>query len=221
MNQGNKQVQELTKEELQKTQVLNLKEFVETVHFEKITSKKPAIAMAFVGILLILFGTSFQIAKSLNAAKKPAVEPRSAQVQEPIEEKPVESNLTCQTNIDNQDGTQVTYTVIYNLEDEKLIGYIKTYDVTVPDGSEQGNASLQKYITELQALTYTDEGYRIENSSKNNGVVTTITADYLKMDLSQFPPENQNHFLAKVDFPLDTTYQVLYNTMTSYGYICN
>ena len=43
MNQGDKSVQELTKEELQKTQILNLKELEETIVFEKKTSKKPAI----------------------------------------------------------------------------------------------------------------------------------------------------------------------------------
>ena len=71
----------LTHEELQKTQVLNLKEFSETVRFEKLTSKKPAIILAVIGALLITFGTTFQIAESLSKKAQPVIEPAPAPVQ--------------------------------------------------------------------------------------------------------------------------------------------
>ena len=69
MDQRDKPVQELTKEELQKTQILNLKELEETIVFEKKTSKKPAIFVAILGILSIIAGTSVMTVQHLNAKK--------------------------------------------------------------------------------------------------------------------------------------------------------
>ena len=46
--------QELTKEQLQQTQVLNFQEVQKAIRFEKITSKKPAILVAVLGIISII-----------------------------------------------------------------------------------------------------------------------------------------------------------------------
>ena len=43
-------VHQITPEELQKTLVLNLKDFEETARIEKITSKKPALTVALIGV---------------------------------------------------------------------------------------------------------------------------------------------------------------------------
>ena len=43
----------MTQEELQKTQVLNLKDVEEAARFERITSKKPAIIVATIGLVTV------------------------------------------------------------------------------------------------------------------------------------------------------------------------
>ena len=58
MNNNNNQVkQQLSEEELQRTQVLNFDDFKTTTRIEKAGSKKPAIIVAIIGLLSILIGT--------------------------------------------------------------------------------------------------------------------------------------------------------------------
>ena len=211
----------LTKEELQKTQVLNLKEFSEAVHFEKITSKKPAIIIAVIGALLIVFGTSFQIAKTLKP-KDTTPEPRYVPEQQPQEVVPeVKNNLTC-TSITNgnPDGTDVVYTIVFNLEEEKLIGFAKSYSVSVTEGSETGSATVQSKMQEFLPLATTMDGFQVSVTPTTNGFVATSTADYLMLDLTQLSETHQNHFLSKIDFPLDTEESKIKESMTAYGFQC-
>ena len=68
-NQNQMAKQQMTQEELQRTQVLNLQEVEKVAKFEKRTSKKPALFVAFLGILSITFGTTFGITEMLSANK--------------------------------------------------------------------------------------------------------------------------------------------------------
>lgn len=211
----------LTKEELQKTQVLNLKEFSEAVHFEKITSKKPAIIIAVIGALLIVFGTSFQVAKTFKP-KETTPEPRYVPEQQPQEVvQPKQTSLTC-TSITkgNPDGTDVVYTIVFNLEDEKLIGFRKSYSVSVTEGAENGPASVQSGIQQFLPLATTMDGLQVSVTPTTNGYVATSTADYLMLDLTQLSEAHQNHFISKIDFPLDTEVSKVKESMTAYGFQC-
>ena len=147
MNQGNKDVRQITpeeiaqaeglpmpmtQEELQKTQVLNLTELENTIRIEKITSKKPAIIVAVIGILLLTFGTTFQIIANLNTDKEKKVENRQ------IEPK-IETNLKCvKTTLNNPNGTDVIYNISYDFEDDKLIEMLKNYKLTAVSGNKTG-----------------------------------------------------------------------------------
>ena len=104
---------ELTPEELQKTQILNLNELQKTIRFEKITSKKPALIVAVLGIFLLIFGATFQIATSLNSNRK--VEKRKVEPNPTI----VETSLSCvKTTLNNPDGTDTTYSIDYYFEND-------------------------------------------------------------------------------------------------------
>jgi len=212
----------LTKEELQKTQVLNLKEFSEAVRWEKLTSKKPAMIIAIIGAVFILFGTSFQITKSIRASRKSDVEPRYVPEQKPQEE-PVQEkeSLTCtSTTLNNADGTDVIYTIVYDFEKDKLVGFTKSYSVSVTPGSAEGEATVQKGIAEIQPLVAKIDGYQLTLTPTTNGYVATTTANYLTLDLRRVSEAHQNHFLSKIDYPLDTNRDKINESMTSFGYKC-
>jgi len=213
----------LTKEELQKTQVLNLKEFSEAVHFEKITSKKPAIIVAIIGALFILFGTSFQITKTLQANKKSDVEPRYVPEQKPQEETVPEEkeSLTCSsTTLNNADGTDVIYTIVFDFEKENLVGFTKSYSVSVTPGAANGEATVQNGIAQIQPLVTKIDGYQVTLTPTTNGYVATSTANYLSLDLTQLSEAHLNHFLSKIDFPLDSKRTLINNSMTKFGFLC-
>ena len=212
----------LTQEEKEKTQVLNLKEFVETVRFEKLTSKKPAIVLAIIGALFITFGTTFQITKSLNHKKDAVVETRNVPVQEPIEEEETTGSiLSCNKTIQNNpDGTDTNFNILYKFEEGKLVGFLKTFQATATPGNETGVATIQKYLTNYQAFLNPIEGYKIHLSTVTNGVSMTVEVDYLTLDLTQLNPQQQLHFSTKVDYPLDTAYETIETDMLNDSFIC-
>lgn len=214
----------LTKEELQKTQVLNLKEFAEAVRFEKITSKKPAIIIAIIGALFIVLGSGFQVAKSLNAAKEPTIEPRNAPVQEPVEEEVVEptnKSLTCTMATPNKpDGTDVYYTILYDFDNEKLIGFTKSYSVTATPGVEGGIEVIKTQIESFQPVITKMEGFESSVTPTETGYVANATADYLKMDLANIQDVYQSNFLTRIDFALDTPYSEVLEGMISRKFEC-
>ena len=59
--QGQQQLQsqQMTREELTKTQVLNLQELERVAKFERKTSKRPAVLFAIAGILSLTLGLSY------------------------------------------------------------------------------------------------------------------------------------------------------------------
>ena len=56
-------------EELQRTQVLNLKDVEETVKYEKSISKKPAMIIAIIGAIFLTLGSTLQIAKTMKKSE--------------------------------------------------------------------------------------------------------------------------------------------------------
>ena len=137
---------ELTKEQLQQTQVLNFQEVQKTIHFEKVTSKKPAILIAVIGLISILFGGSLQIATSLNA------KPQNVQKRE-VKQNVIEKNLSCiKTTLDNPDGTNTIYSITYKFEDDRWVGFTKLYNISATAGKEVGKKSIEKYIDEYKVL---------------------------------------------------------------------
>ena len=63
------QTQQMTEEELQRTQVLNFDDFKQVARYEKISSKKPAIIVALIGVLALIFGGSYSVVQSQMAKK--------------------------------------------------------------------------------------------------------------------------------------------------------
>ena len=60
----NVQKQKMTEEELQRTQVLNFDTFKQVARYEKLSSKKPAMIFALLGVLAILIGGGYPIVQS-------------------------------------------------------------------------------------------------------------------------------------------------------------
>ena len=90
--------QQLSDDELQRTQVLNLQAFKETARIEKLSSKKPAIILAVIGVLSISLGLSFPAIQSLstrqNAEKNQQKTLERRQSEEKIK-KVVEEEMIC------------------------------------------------------------------------------------------------------------------------------
>ena len=202
----------LTKEELQQTQVLNFQEVQKTIRFEKITSKKPAILIAILGVISLLVGGSFQIATSLKT--KPDIQKR--EVKKVIEVK----NLNCvKTTLNNPDNTDTVYNITYKFENDKLVGYTKEYSVNAVTGKEDGKKSIEKYINEYKSLLNDSEGYTIDITSTENTTVTvTVVVDLKRLDLTKLNAIQNTKEFTKVEYNRNTTYKDIRSNALEKGF---
>ncbi len=197
---------ELTKEQLQQTQVLNFQEVQNTIHFEKATSKKPAILIGLVGVICLLFGGSLQIATSLKTNSE-NIQKRDIKENIVIEKK----ELNCvKTTLNNPDGTNVIYSIEYKFENDKLVGFTKEYNVSAIPGKEEGKKSIEQYINEYNNLLNDTTGYSVDISSNSNtSIIVKVIADYKKLDLTKLNELQQTKPFTKVDYNKNTEYTTI------------
>ena len=207
----------MTPEELQKTQILNLNELENTIRFEKITSKKPAIIVAAVGILFLVFGTTFQIASSLSANNR-KVEKRKVDPTPQI----VETSLSCvKTTLNNPDGTDTTYNVDYYFENDKLSSQIREYKYTAIANNPNGEPTIKTKLDTYQKLLSSTSGYQVNTSaSDSKEMKVVVQIDYHSLDLTTIPQANQNDELTKVTYKRGTDSNTIRSDMLSKGYTC-
>lgn len=204
---------ELSKEQLQQTQVLNFQEVQKAIHFEKVTSKKPAILVAIIGVFCMLLGGSLQIASTLNT-KPQNIQKRA--VKETIEEK----KLNCvKTSLNNPDGTNTTYKIVYKFENNKLSELTKEYNISAIADKEEGKKSIEKYINEYSNLLNDTQGYSIETSSTSNIAMNIkIIVDYKELDLTKLNEKQQTNPYTKVDYSKNATYEKIKEEALEQGF---
>lgn len=214
-NQQNQQMQQLSQEELQKTQVLNLQDFEETARYEKMTSKKPAIIVALIGVLSIFFGTTFGVVQTLNRA------PKDTSTIEKRETTPQDDTITCTLNQAGlADGTDQAYSVIYTFSDNKLTKFTRTTTIMPTAGNVNGPVAITNYKQAFVPYLISLNGYQVTLIPSGEGIVATTSVDYSKLDLSTFPEAQQATPYTKVDYAAGTDKTSLQSDMFSQGYTC-
>lgn len=204
---------ELTREELQQTQVLNFQEVQETVKFEKRTSKKPAILVAIVGIIALLFGGSLQVATILSPNK--SIQKRDTKQNVQIEEK----KINCiKTSLNNPDGTNTIYNIVYSFENDKLVEATKEYNISAIPGKEEGKKSIEQYSKEYEALLNNTPGYKITISSKATTLVVKVVIDYKTLDLTKLKEIQKTKQFTKVDYNRNAYYYTIKSEAIAQGF---
>jgi hypothetical protein len=219
-NQG-QQNKKLSMEELQKTQVLNLQDFEEVARFEKMTSKKPAIIVAIIGLLCITFGTTYQIADNLSS-KKPESTVSKRVVDTTYEDKTNETSLVCSL-IDNArtDGTDTSLKITYTFTDDALTSFTKDFVVSPTTGNALGPATVQSYVTGYQPYMVTNvPGYTINVTNDGTSVFAKVTVDYTTIDMTTFPEYQQTHYTTSIDYASGTSLEAIKADMISKNYTC-
>lgn len=207
--------QELTKEELQQTQVLNFQEVQKAIKFEKKTSKRPAILVAIVGILSLLFGGSLQIANILSP------EPQKVQKRDTKQDVIVETQtLNCiKTTLNNIDSTNNIYNIVYKFENKKLVEATKEYNISAIPGKADGKASIEKYTKEYENLLNETPGYKISITPTSNTMLTIkVVIDYKKLDLTKLNEIQQTKPFTKVEYNKNTSYYAIRSEAIAQGF---
>ena len=220
MKKQNKTKEEI--EELQRTQVLNLKDVEETVKYEKSISKKPAMIIAIIGAIFLTLGSTLQIAKTMKKSVEPKVEKREISKEKEIQTvAPV--ILECQNiQLNNPDGTNITFTIDYTFNNYKLTNFTKKYSIAAIEGNQVGLQTIQQYIVGYRDFMNPVNGYTISVTPNETQTILTavVSADLEKIDMTTFPEMQKNHISTSIDYQKDTAFLTIQSDMSSKGFTC-
>lgn len=220
MSKISKKQQRLMKEELTRTQVLNLTDLEKVAKYEKSISKKPAITLAILGLFLLITGISYNgIINTLTTSTK---NPAKIQNKEVKEE---EINTTIKCNymfFGNADGTDAVVDMTLNLVDNKLVSYNKVTTFVPTTGQEiLGTASIQNLLPAYQALeTFVIPGYTIKSVPKGNGFETTVNIDLQNINGDLLTNINIWNAATKVELALGDTPEIITTRAQDSGFTC-
>lgn len=219
MNDNNNQVkQQLSEEELQRTQVLNFDDFKETARIEKIGNKKPAIIIAIIGIVSILLGTNYNGIKSLVSKKNE--EPKQNVQTRKQEKKEEKVKINCTKSNDNSDGTTEKIVVNFELNGDSINTYEKTYTLTIIPGSINGATSLQKFKDSLTQYIIQKDGYDLSSKDIENGIEVTTKVDYDKININDIPQQTQDNYRFNVTYLKNSTKDQILEDMKNQKFSC-
>ena len=214
MNQDN--TRQMTQEELQKTLVLNLKDVEEVVRVEKKHSKKPAILLGVIGLIALLFGSSFQIITIMKEKKE--AERMILQRKEP---KTVRTHIDCnKTTLNNPTNTDDVYSFSYYFEDGELTSATKVLSVIPTPGNTKGKEDVKKYLDTFKPLMNSIPGYEVSLIESETGFIITVEIDYKELDVTKLNPNQKKHILTNVDYELNDSDKVVLNDMESKKFNC-
>ena len=217
--------QNVSDEELQKTQVLNLADFKETARIERVCSKKPALVVAIIGVVAISIGTLFPAVQSLNARRNAqrelnSIQPRKAS-RESLGEQPVIEDLKCTfKDLNKANGTDEVIDVTYTFEGGKIVSLQKVYTLTQSASVKDHPAELDIYMNALQSYLIETDGYSVSVQTIPRGSITTTTAYYDHLEVDKIPEKYQENYRFDVIYQENTSKEQVKRDMATRKYSC-
>jgi len=216
--------QEMTREELTRTQVLNLSDFEEVTKYEKSTSKRPAIFLAILGVICIISGFSYNPIMNIVIDKiTPPAPVISRRVTDANLTKTLTDTMLCHfTDVGNAYGVDLTMDMTLSFYDGKLNSYNKTTEYVVALGKEKlGQPNVNTYypiFKTLESINIT--GYKTSTKLLDNGFETKVNIDLKTLNQQQLTTEHNNNPITRVEFAYGDTKDLAYQKASVYGYIC-
>ncbi len=213
--------EQLSDEELQRTQVLNLKDFKETARIERIGSKKPSAVLATLGVLLIAVGLTFPAMQSINTRHEVQARKELRDEQKVETTKVVEEDMKCNwSRLNNANGTDENITVTFHFKDDKLTSSIKEYKLTKSAAVQTEPAELASYLAALQSFLMQTSGYSVSVEKTTDGSITTTAVDFTQLDPATIPAMHQSNYRFDVKQQANDSKDTVKTTMVTLGYTC-
>lgn len=228
---GKKQQQsssEISREELTRTQVLNLQELERVAKFERQTSKRPAFLFAFAGALAITMGLLYpnimMAVDNIDFNEEPKTSYRvDLDNNYDTEALPVPTDkVVCSIYQPYQvDGTDKTTTYELYFNDQKLKTYVKT-SLTVPTAGNPAGITVAQnvYNTYIAYNEIGIKGYKIESFAENAAARVAVSIDLKQIDRTQLTYALVANPFTNVEYSLDDDQTAVQTALTAAGYIC-
>lgn len=222
MNQENKnniEKQQLSEEELQRTQVLNLEDFRNVARIEKIGSKKPAIIVALVGVFSILLGTAFPAYQSYSARKEAEKNGYSVEARKDEDAKEEKQLICTAESINEQFKIKEEIETIYTFEDDKLQSLRKVYRLSKANNEEEV-PFIETYKTAVPQYLIQVSGYSLTIKESDDAIINTTKVDFDSVDFSKIPQANLENFRFNPEFTEKVSEETVRTARESTGYKC-
>ncbi len=219
----------MSAEELAKTQVLNLSDVEKLASYEKATSKKPAVVLGIIGLIVLSIGIFYPKITSFFGNKKDenVVYNRVSDKDKNIDDslnKEINNNtqLTCtKTTLANSDGTDSSLTYNFTFVNNALQNYTKLAIINVSSNSQDGLVTVDNLYAGYTSLSGVPiNGYYLQTSKTSNGITVNVNIDLTKLDILSFPDTHKGNYVSNVEFNLNTTMDAVNETVSSNGFNC-
>ncbi len=245
MSKRNNSNKKLSPEELAKTQVLNLSDVEKIAKYEKSTSKKPAIILAFIGLLSITMGLMYPSITSFIDKKNNPKEEVTLNREDKTEDTSLKNNvtptpsasatstapaantspnqLTCTLSTPSTaDGTDKTLTYNFTFANNLLQTYTKLIVVNPTKDSPIGATTITNALTNYQKLSETKlTGYLLQISKTTVGFTLTVNIDLTKINQQTLPAELKQDANTNIEFALNNEMTAVKTAMLNAKYVCN
>lgn len=213
---------QLTGEDLTKTQVLNLTDLEEVAKYEKKTSKRPAIMLACTGLFAIIMGITYPFLMSAIDGGE------SQQLSSKVEKRKVDDTSNIKEEVvchiaqpNNPDGTDTITTLTLIFNQDKLESYIKILNVNATVGNTTGPITVQNYLTGYKAFeTNAIPGYSVLSQQTETGMAATVTINLQLLNKATFPEMHKTNPLTNVEYDLNADKNTIVTSLTATGYTC-
>lgn len=221
LSRQEKKQQRQMKEELTKTQVLNLNDVEKVAKYEKSISKRPALLLAVIGATLIFSGASYTgVANIINQKNAPQVSEIS---RKEIPEEPIAKGVTCRyESLKAANGLDMVVVMNMHFEDDKLIGFDKVMNVVPTPGNEVvGLVTIKTLLPDYQAFeNFPATGYKILSQATAEGFETKLSVDLKTVDYTKLIEAHKYNVVTKIEFALDDSMDTVMEKGQALGYNC-
>lgn len=216
--------QEMTREELTRTQVLNLSDFEKVAEFEKSTSKRPAIFLTILGIFCIITGFAYNPIMNIVIDR---ITPEAPQVSKRIKDmdmtRMLSSTISCHyTNLNNPNGLDINSDINLTFYDNKLNSYTKTTSYVTSLGKEKtSKPTTDAYYNAFKVLeAISIPGYKQSTTQINNGLEIKTIIDLKNLNTSSLTTEHNGSIATKVEFTYESTIDEVLQQAKTLNYDC-
>ena len=217
---------DISREELTRTQVLNLQELERVAKFERQTSKRPAVLFAFAGFLAITLGCFYpnimmavdDIGTKPETAYRVNMDDNYDDVTTPV----ATDKVICNLQLPYQpDGTDKTYTYELFFQTQQLQTYVKSVVVNATLGNPDPVGTIQNQFMAFSANDATNlDGYVSQTTNENGIVNSSITIDLKKLDKTLLTYNHVINAFTNPEYNLNDDQTAIQNDLAAKGYVC-
>lgn len=171
----------------------------------------------FVGVLLIVLGSTYPILMKATEKKKSIASTLSEN------KKDVISKMECSyLNANDIEGAKIVFSEEYTFKNDKLQDYVKIYTLTPLNDSSTAQAAVNGSLIFYEKFKTDGEypGYSVSTKKSNNGMQVITKIDFHKINKDKIPQKYNENALTSVDYQKDIIKSELKESLIVAGYDC-